>query len=470
MAMGIGWESSVRGLASRVCGHAKGHAILSRRRSPYRILAVCLLIGYLLASAAYMWLSALWITGSHPHFRVVDLLVPRANDVVIFAFFLVVGASVGSFLNVVVWRLPQRLNVNGHSFCPRCRNRLRARDNVPIFGWLWLSGRCRDCRLPISSRYPIVETLVGITFALVGSTELTRWSLPYFGDSVRSNWMSTPIVDADLLTLILYHVVALATAWAMGLIRFDGNALPSRLTLFAAITLLGGMFAFPQAMVVPWQLVGESMPAGIGTWPPSGWMTTGADWSVRLVQIGLRLLTSLVAAGFFARVLAKSFCPSADMKMDPLGSSTKRLIDLMILIAVPSIVVGWQAVMGVILLAAIFAKILGMCEFAQSRDSLGRFAVSLPVATSVQLLLWRGLVASQVWPSEQASQVGLIVSFFGVLTIPLWLDENGESFPPMGDESGNGGVSDHFDEDVREAQASRKDPDALQQGDSFELN
>jgi len=142
----------------------------------------------------------------------------------------------------------------------------------------------------------------------------------------------------------------------------------------------------------------------------------------------------------------------------------------MILIAVPAIVVGWQAVMGVILLAAVFAKILGMCEFAQSRDSLGRFAVSLPVATSVQLLLWRGLVASQVWPSEQASQVGLIVSFFGVLTIPLWLDENGESFPPMGDESGNGGVSDHFDEDVREAQASRKDPDALQQGDSFELN
>jgi len=136
------------------------------------------------------------------------------------------------------------------------------------------------------------------------------------------------------------------------------------------------------------------------------------------------------------------------------------LIDLMILIAVPAIVVGWQAVMGVILLAAVFAKILGMCEFAQSRDSLGRFAVSLPVATSVQLLLWRGL----------ASQVGLIVSFFGVLTIPLWLDENGESFPPMGDESGNGGVSDHFDEDVREAQASRKDPDALQQGDSFELN
>ncbi|WDQ18233.1 A24 family peptidase [Rhodopirellula sp. P2] len=422
---------------------------MSRRRSPYRILAVCLLIGYLLASVAYVWMSALWVTRWHPHFRVADLLAPRANDVVIFTFFLVVGASVGSFLNVVVWRLPQRLNVNGHSFCPRCRNQLRARDNVPIFGWLWLSGRCRDCRLPISSRYPIVETLVGITFAVVGATELTRWSLPYVGDSVRSNWLSTPFVDADLLTLILYHVVALATAWAAGLIRFDGNPLPPRLTLFAAVTLVGGMFALPQAMVVPWQLVGDSVPSMVGAWPPTGWMTHGGDWSVTLVQIGLRLLTSLVAAGFFARVLAKSFCPSADMKMDPLGSSTRRLIDLMVLIAVPAIVVGWQAVMGVILVAAIFAKILETFAFAQSRDSLGRFAVSLPVALSVQLLLWRGLVASHVWPSEQASQLGLIVSFFGVLAIPLWLDENGESFAPMGDDKNSSEIADHFDEDVR---------------------
>jgi leader peptidase (prepilin peptidase)/N-methyltransferase len=429
-----------------------------------------LLIGYLLASVAYVWGAALWVTRWHPHFRVTDLLLPRANDAVLFTFFLVVGASVGSFLNVVVWRLPQRLSVNGHSFCPRCRNQLRARDNVPIFGWLWLSGRCRDCRLPISARYPIVETIVGITFAVVGATELTRWSLPYLGDSVHWNWLSTPFVDADLLTLILYHLVALATAYAAGLIRFDGNPLPPRLTLFAAVTLIGGMFALPQTMVVPWQLVDDSMPSMVGFWPPTGWMTHGGDWSVTLVQIGLRLLTSLVAAGFFARVLAKSFCPSADMKMDPLGSSTRRLIDLMVLIAVPAIVVGWQAVMGVILIAAIFAKILERFPFAQSRDSLGRFAVSLPVALSVQLLLWRGLVASHVWPSEQASQLGLVVSFFGVLTIPLWLDENGESGAPMGDETENGGISDHSDEDVPEDQASGKDPNALQQGDSFELN
>ncbi|MEP4682098.1 MAG: prepilin peptidase, partial [Rhodopirellula bahusiensis] len=63
---------------------------MSRRRSPYRILAVCLLIGYLLASMVYVWAFAIMVARLHPHFRVVDLLAPRANDVVIFTFFLVV--------------------------------------------------------------------------------------------------------------------------------------------------------------------------------------------------------------------------------------------------------------------------------------------------------------------------------------------------------------------------------------------
>lgn len=407
----------------------QGPPNLSRRRSPYRIVAICLLIAYALAAAAYVLTSAWLTTRWHPHFRVGDLLAPRANDVVLFTFFLVVGASVGSFLNVVVWRLPQGLNVNGHSFCPRCRNALRAHDNVPIFGWLWLGGRCRDCRLPISSRYPIVESLVGITFALVGAMELTRWSLPYLGDVSRNGWLSMPMVDADLLLLILYHLAGLSIAWAMGLIRWDGKALPSRLVAFAAIVLLGGMFALPMAAAVPWQMV---VPAD---WPLESWWSSGDEVAVTLVQIGVRLLTALVAAGFFARVLAKSFCPAADMKMDPLGKSTKRLIDLVVVIAVPAVIVGWQAVMGVIVIAAIFAKAIETFRFAEAKDALGRFAISLPVALAVQLLLWRALVASELWPSEQASRSGVIVSFLSVLAIPLWLNETRERVEDVGEPS-----------------------------------
>ncbi|MGB3297314.1 MAG: prepilin peptidase, partial [Phormidesmis sp.] len=77
-----------------------------------------------------------------------DALVP-----ILIVFIL--GAAVGSFLNVVIYRLPAGLSlVYPPSRCPRCETRLKPYDNVPVLGWLWLKGRCRSCKLPIASRYP----------------------------------------------------------------------------------------------------------------------------------------------------------------------------------------------------------------------------------------------------------------------------------------------------------------------------
>lgn len=86
------------------------------------------------------------------------------------AFFVVyaalVGLLVGSYLNVVIHRLPNELStVRPGSRCPRCGASIRARDNLPVLSWLLLGGRCRDCRAPISPRYPIVEAMTGILFA-----------------------------------------------------------------------------------------------------------------------------------------------------------------------------------------------------------------------------------------------------------------------------------------------------------------
>src|SRR5207237_2329115 len=68
------------------------------------------------------------------------------------------GAIVGSFLNVVIHRYPiEESIVFPPSRCPACRARIRWFDNAPILAWLWLRGRCRDCRAPISPRYPLVE-------------------------------------------------------------------------------------------------------------------------------------------------------------------------------------------------------------------------------------------------------------------------------------------------------------------------
>ena len=70
------------------------------------------------------------------------------------------GACVGSFTNVVAWRLPRDESVvHPGSHCPRCGHAIRWHDNLPVLGWLFLAGRCRDCRTPISWRYPAVEAL-----------------------------------------------------------------------------------------------------------------------------------------------------------------------------------------------------------------------------------------------------------------------------------------------------------------------
>ena len=81
----------------------------------------------------------------------------------------VLGLLIGSFLNVVVWRVPRGESiVSPPSACPACGHAIRAQDNVPVLGWLKLRGRCRDCRAPISPRYPLVEAGTSLLFVLTG--------------------------------------------------------------------------------------------------------------------------------------------------------------------------------------------------------------------------------------------------------------------------------------------------------------
>lgn len=93
-----------------------------------------------------------------------ELLGTIVQVVWVFAF----GACIGSLLNVLVYRLPLGLNVvTPQSRCPNCETRLTWRENVPIFGWLFLRGRCAFCRTRISAEYPIVETFTAVLWSLV---------------------------------------------------------------------------------------------------------------------------------------------------------------------------------------------------------------------------------------------------------------------------------------------------------------
>lgn len=118
-------------------------------------------------------------------------------SVIIFAL----GASIGSFLNVVVYRLPAKLSILWPpSRCPHCLRRLGKKENIPVFGWLWLRGRCRHCRSPISPRYPVVEAATGILFLLVFWQH--GWSITTLGYWAFLSWLlALSLIDLDTMTL-----------------------------------------------------------------------------------------------------------------------------------------------------------------------------------------------------------------------------------------------------------------------------
>ena len=116
---------------------------------------------------------------------------------IIFVF----GSAIGSFLNVIVYRLPAGLSViHPPSRCPKCFNQLKSYENIPIFGWVWLRGRCKNCHCRISVRYPLVESATGLLFLLIfwqfGPTVQTLGFWAFF------SWLlALSLIDCDTMTL-----------------------------------------------------------------------------------------------------------------------------------------------------------------------------------------------------------------------------------------------------------------------------
>lgn len=92
------------------------------------------------------------------------------------AFLTVFGGLVGSFLNVVAWRVPQGLSVvSPPSACPTCGHRIAWYDNVPVLSYVMLRAKCRSCKAHISWRYPLVEAITGLSFGLLGAGAYLGW-------------------------------------------------------------------------------------------------------------------------------------------------------------------------------------------------------------------------------------------------------------------------------------------------------
>ena len=136
----------------------------------------------------------------------------------------VLGACIGSFINVVAWRLPRQESVVlPPSHCPRCGTQLQWFENVPVIGWMGLRGRCRHCGAPISVRYPLVELLtaglwVGVTMAtptamgpaaaplalILAGWVLVSWLLPLVLIDIDHLWLPEPLCRFGLVLGLLF--------------------------------------------------------------------------------------------------------------------------------------------------------------------------------------------------------------------------------------------------------------------------
>ena len=241
----------------------------------------------------------------------------------IFAF----GASIGSFLNVVIYRVPRGLSVvRPASRCPACETPLRLRDNVPVLGWLLLGGRCAHCRAPISARYPLVEFATGL-LAVALFTDLA-------GGLLTPARAADPRFAQDVIVPFVLYFTFVASLVAASFIDLDWFILPDGLTL--GPLALGPLTAFAagHTVGVTWTdaLVGAAAGAGVllltlgaygaltgrvglggGDWKLLALIGGWLGWPSLPFVLGAGALQGLVFAVAFRRAFAV-----ADLPPDPL--------------------------------------------------------------------------------------------------------------------------------------------------------
>lgn len=154
------------------------------------------------------------------------------------------GLCLGSFLNVVIYRLPKEQSlVTPRSRCPRCQKGIAFYDNIPVLSWLMLRGRCRNCRKPISARYPAVELVMGVLTAALWN----RWS----GAGV---WAALAILAAAALL-------------AVAMIDWDTFLIPDELSLGLVVTGL---------LAASFNPLFETLPMGSLWYGRLGWGVVGS--------------------------------------------------------------------------------------------------------------------------------------------------------------------------------------------------
>lgn len=178
------------------------------------------------------------------------------------------GACVGSFLNVVAWRLPREESLlRPPSHCPHCGTRLRCHENIPVMGWLLIRGRCRHCQAPVAVRYPLVELLTaGLWVAAVLAMPSAMGPDPLIWGRVLAGWLllswliPLTLIDLDRLWLpeTLCRGGLLLGLASTALLGFPQGIEVGKILLFHHLVAAGvGLLGFEAVSALAERIIGK---------------------------------------------------------------------------------------------------------------------------------------------------------------------------------------------------------------------
>jgi leader peptidase (prepilin peptidase) / N-methyltransferase len=228
-------------------------------------------------------------------------MTPLAAYYFMLAFAAAFGGSIGSFMNVVVYRLPNGLSLSRpSSHCPKCKTPICWYDNLPVLGWLKLRGRCRACQCWIPMRYPLVEAAVAAMFVAV---------VAFQNPLNPSQEISLEV--AFLKSIV--DLVLLCTLLCAGLMEVDGNRPPVRLFYPAlAVGAICSPFLFMTGFITG--MMATSLGFGVSIfWAFMAWLAFRRSLvpAIAMICLGLVFGWKAVAAVAFATFIMHYLCSPA---------------------------------------------------------------------------------------------------------------------------------------------------------------
>ena len=353
------------------------------------------------------------------------------------------GAIIGSFLTVCVHRLPQRNGlfaawwslVDNASHCDRCQQKLLARDNIPIFGWLMLGGRCRFCKKSIPAKYPLIELANGLLFALLYAMEvpLNYWnplsesclSSTLSPSTFENAWGLSPLVMVNCR--YFYHLVLLEALFVASLIHWETRTIPASVTLPAMLAGILGAAAFGQFWLVPVWFQDVSLAASIALSAPTSWTWNGFLLEVP-AWVGAYPHWHGLAVSLAGAAVGGSLAWSLGVLWKKaLGREVLHFDDIMLVATVGSFI-GWQPIVVALAIAPLLALLTACSRHLLHLGQRASFETCLTIAAVGVLFGWRWIWPGVEWyfslgPVFLILGSGIAVSILPIMTLFHYLKQ-----------------------------------------------